>query len=194
MSALFPLNRPLEERLRAIEDRLEIYHLICTYGVSVDGLLYDDLPNMWTEDGVITSANIGTYQGTAEDPAIKQLLRTDHSQWVYDEGGAHVLSTPYIHVEGDRAVATVHGRLYLRDEEGDRHIVYRVIVTRWELVRTEPGWRVKRRINELFTKENSAAKARKLAAARALIELPTGFELPTGTARIWGEKESQLGR
>lgn len=185
MERLFPLGLSVEQRLQAVEDRLEIYHLISTYGVSTDGLLYDELAKMWTEDGVITSANIGTYQGSAADPAIKQLLRTEHSQWVYDEGGAHVLSTPYIHIEGDRAVATVHGRLYLRDEEADRHIVYRVIVTRWELVRTEHGWNVKRRINELFTKEDSAGKARKLAAMRAVIQLPPDFQLPTGDARIW---------
>lgn len=185
MNAIFPPGRSIEQRLRAIEDRLEIYHLVSTYGVSTDGLLYDELGQMWTEDGEIISARIGRYKGSKGSPAIVQMLATDHSQWVYDEGGAHVLSSPYIHIEGDRAVATVHGRLYLRDEPGDRHIVYRVILTRWELARTGAGWRVERRINELFTTQDSAAKARKLASMRAVIDLPAGFEMPTGDARVW---------
>jgi hypothetical protein len=73
-------------------------------------------------------------------------------------GAAHVLSLPFVAVDGDRAVATDYGRVYQFDEHGTFG-VWRVVVSRWELERTSDGWRVVQRINQLL---NGAAKGRSL--------------------------------
>ena len=52
---------------------------------------------------------------------------------------------PHVVIEGDRAVATCHSRLYRR--EGDAYRVISCSANRWEFARSEAGWQVTRRIS-----------------------------------------------
>ena len=61
------------------------------------------------------------------------------------DGCAHLLGPVAIELDGDRAVAGGR-RVVLRN--GTRGFaVWRVSARRWELVRTDGGWRVERRVN-----------------------------------------------
>jgi hypothetical protein len=147
----------LESRIRRIEDQFAIYQLIVAYGPAVDSVDLDQTCDLWTEDCIYDLEGIGAYKGHA---GLRAMLSEPRSQEWLKGGTAHVLSLPYIVIEGDHAVATNYGRIYLR--ENDAFVSIRVIATRWDLVRTDGGWRIQRRINRLT---NGSDEARRLLAA-----------------------------
>ena len=132
----------LEMRLRTLEDRLEIYQLLATYGPSVDSLSGDTLAGMWLEDAVYDAGGADPYVGRQ---GIADLLAVEPHQTYVGKGCAHVISLPHVTVNGDRAVATGHSRVYLN--QGDHWRVERASANRWDLVRTAEGWQVARRLN-----------------------------------------------
>lgn len=149
-----PINlASFEARLQRIEDMFGIYNLISGYAPAVDSRSNLEAAQLWTEDGIYSLSGIGHYEGHA---GIKSMLDGEVNQLVMSNGGAHVLSLPYVILDQDKAVATNTGRIYFR--EGDRHTGYRVVASRWECVRTSEGWRVKKRYNELYTGENERAR------------------------------------
>ncbi|UUZ62701.1 nuclear transport factor 2 family protein [Polaromonas sp. P1-6] len=95
--------------------------------------------------GSTAAGKVGTFKGHDE---IVGLLGGDLNVDFMKRGGAHVLSFPYVVIEGDAATATNHATVYIRSD--DAHKAFRVVASRWELVRTPAGWRVKRRLNEVF--------------------------------------------
>ena len=135
----------IEKRLQNIEDKLSIYNLIASYGPAVDSLSNREAAELWTEDGIYAAGKVGTFKG---HDAITGLLGGDLNVDLMERGGAHVLSFPHVVIEGDTATATNHATVYIRSDEA--HKAVRVVASRWELVRTPTGWRVKRRLNEVF--------------------------------------------
>lgn len=152
-----------ELRLQAIEDRLAIYNLIASYGPAVDSLSNRDAAELWTEDGVYAAAKVGTFTGHDE---IAGLLGGDLNLDFMARGGAHVLSFPYVVIDGDRAIATNHATVYVSADGA--HKALRVVASRWELIRTTAGWRVTRRLNEVF---DGAMASRNLMGARNRAEI-----------------------
>jgi len=150
---------PLETRIQRIEDTLAIYNLIAAYAPAVDSFSDHEAAQLWTEDGIYYLSGIGYFQG---HDGIERMLAGREQQWIMDGGGCHVLSMPYLLLDDARAVATNTGRIYLR--EGERHLGYRVVASRWECVRTDQGWKVKHRYNELFA--GAAERARQLIGMR----------------------------
>jgi hypothetical protein len=149
----------LEDRIRRIEDHLAIYQLVVAYGPAVDAVDYDQIFELWTEDCVYDLEGIGVYRGHEGFRAM--LDEPDSpSPKLLDGGSAHVLSLPYIVIEGDEAVATNYGRIYTRKGEG--FVAVRVVASRWHLVRTPKGWRIKHRVNRIA---NGSEAARSLLAA-----------------------------
>ena len=148
----------IEQRLQHVEDKLSIYNLIASYGPAVDSLSNRDAAELWTDDGVYAAAKVGVFKGHHE---IAGLFGGDLNVDFMKRGGAHVLSFPYVEIDGDTAVATNHATVYLHT--GDAHKAVRVVASRWELVRTPAGWRVKRRLNEIF---DGSMAARRLIGTR----------------------------
>jgi hypothetical protein len=136
--------RALEARLHALEDRLALYDLIASYPLAADSGSGALAASLWTEDGTY-DAQVGEWSGRAD---IASLFEGEMHRGLMDGGCGHVLSLPRIVVDGDRAVMTSHGRLYVRD--GDSFRVWRVTATRWELERTPEGWKVTRRVNRVL--------------------------------------------
>ena len=132
----------LENRLRALEDRLAIFQLIATYGPAVDSLSADQVAALWTEDGVYDAGGNAPFVGTDQ---LKQITVSDMHKKFVDAGCAHVGSLPHVDIDGDAAVATNYTRVYMR--QGDAWVVARASANRWELVRSAQGWRVKHRLN-----------------------------------------------
>ena len=117
----------IEARLRAIEDRLEIYHLIASHPPSAEGA---------QAIGAIT-----------QTPAHRQAIA---------DGIAHFAGLPIIEIDGDSAIVTSYLQLLYPDKQGEArelanhgvsrgYRVHRVVANRWELVRTPDGWKIARR-------------------------------------------------
>jgi hypothetical protein len=106
--------------------------------------------SLWTEDGIY-DAQVGAWQGRA---AIAGMIDGDTHQGYIHAGCAHVLTMPYITIDGNTAVATCYGQLFRNDGENFR--IWRVTATRWELRREADGWRIANRVNKLLDGDASA--------------------------------------
>ena len=135
----------LEDRVRAIEDRLAIYELIATYGPAADSGAVDETVDLWTDDGVYAIDGVGSYRGSEE---LASCFTSELHQGYIHRGSAHVMSLPKLRVDGDQATAINYALLFIRD--GERFRVQRSVASRWELVRTIGGWKVQNRTNVLL--------------------------------------------
>lgn len=134
----------LDARLRQLEDQIAIYQLLASYGPAADSRSGQDVASLWLEDGRYDFG--GTPLVGSE--AIAELVDLETHRGYVARGCAHVIGLPLIRVEADSATATGYSRVYVRD--GDGWKVERASANRWELVRTEGGWRVANRVNRLL--------------------------------------------
>lgn len=134
----------LERRLRDVEDQLAIYRLLAAYGPAVDSRTEAATAGLWTETGRYD------YGGAplVGAQAIGDLVNVQPHVGYVERGCAHVIGMPFVAVEGDRATATGYSRVYLHD--GDGWKVERTSANRWELERTQSGWKVANRVNRLL--------------------------------------------
>jgi hypothetical protein len=93
----------IEQQLRLIEDRFEIFNLIASYPPSADTGAGDYTASVWTEDGVFDSG--------AEFPGRLDKRRSpagsanpEHYRSI-EQGIAHFASEPYVRITGDTAFA-----------------------------------------------------------------------------------------
>jgi hypothetical protein len=154
MGADMATNKSLEDRIRAIEDRLEIYSLIASHPPSADTGGKDHIAASWVEDGVFDRGeNLSSPHG--REHIANQVLSAEH-QAAIDRGLAHFTSLPHVAIDGDRAVVTSYLQILVPQTQGDpvdvpNHgssrgfRVHRMTANRWELVRTPQGWKIKRR-------------------------------------------------
>src|SRR5262249_54857675 len=88
-----------QDRLGAIEDRLEIYNLIASHPPSADTTGKDHITASWVEDGVFDRGeNLSSPRG--RDSIANQVLSADH-QAAIERGLAHFTSLPHVAIEGD---------------------------------------------------------------------------------------------
>lgn len=158
--------KDLAQRLALIEDRLEIYQLVAAYGPLVDSNSVQEAAELWTEDGVY-DIDIGAWHGRDE---IRGMLEGELHQSLVGGGAGHVLSLPYVELDGDTAVATLYGRVFQHSDDGP-FTVFRTVASRLECVRTDEGWRVKRRTNQLL--DGSTKAHRLLSSLHDTSELET---------------------
>lgn len=137
------MSEDLEQRLRAIEDRIAIQDLIARYGPAVDAGIEEKVSELWDDDGWY---RIDGAELTA--PGIGSLVHLDTHRDYLDAGCAHLLSAPRVEIDGETAVAVNHSCVLTRSD-GQWNAV-RVSANRWELVRTSEGWRVHGRTARLL--------------------------------------------
>ena len=144
----------LEQRLRAVEDRLAIYQTICGYGYAMDGCNAPVVGSLYTESGVYAVGDVGAFEGRDAVAAITE--RPTHRALVA-AGCAHMATLPYVVIEGDRAIATCHTMVPMHGEDG--FFIGRLSASRIELLREADGqWRINHRQN-LMLDGNPAAPA-----------------------------------
>jgi hypothetical protein len=144
----------LDERLRAVEDKLEILNLIASHPPSADtGADYFTL-QVYTEDGVFDrGANLSGGHG---NKAVAAIMQTPGHRAAIQGGLAHFAGLPHIALDGDTAVVTSYLQILTPNAAGEpvevpNHgaskgfRIHRVGANRWELVRTSQGWKIKRR-------------------------------------------------
>ena len=143
----------LEDRIRAIEDRLEIYNLIAGHPPSADTGADYFTRAVYVADGEL---DLGRGKATAGNEAIAAVTKTPAHQAAIAGGLAHFAGLPRIELDGDRAVVTSYLQILAPHPTADEievpahgatrgYRIHRVGANRWELVRTPQGWKIKRR-------------------------------------------------
>ena len=145
--------KTIEDRIRAIEDRLEIFNLIASHPPSADTAAHAYIQSIFVEDAVLDLGGAKRAEGNQAISAIVQ--RPEHQQAI--KGGlAHFAGLPHIALDGDRAVVTSYLQILAPHPTADEievpahgassgYRIHRVGANRWELERTAQGWKIKRR-------------------------------------------------
>jgi hypothetical protein len=144
----------IEQRLRAIEDRFEIYNLIAAHPPSVDGDVDDYVAGVWTEDGVFDRGEgLSSHRGRTGIGASS--TRPGRAEAI-KAGLCHFAGLPYVTLNGDTAIVTSYLQVLVRETQGEPvavpnhgtskgHRVHRLVTNRWELVRRDGRWLIKSR-------------------------------------------------
>jgi hypothetical protein len=144
----------IEERLRAVEDRLEILNLLAGSALS------SDVPSeTYWEAMFAPSAGMdrGGSEGLEGRDRIMEIIRSASQAEAINHGMAHAQALPYIRINGDRAVATGYLQALVIDPsspevtlpgKGTRKALatYHLTVNRWEFERTAAGWQMTKRV------------------------------------------------
>jgi len=146
-------NSTLEERMRAVEDTLAIYHLIASHPPAADTATVSFYRDAFMPDAVIDLGGGKTANG---NEAIAAVVRTPEHQAAIAGGLCHFAGLPRVELDGDRAVATSYLQI-ITPHRGAAPMevsghgastgfrIHRVGANRWELTRTKDGWKVTRR-------------------------------------------------
>jgi hypothetical protein len=151
---LEPNSRALEQRIAAIEDRLEIYNLIAGHPPSADTGADYYAEAVYAENGVFDRGPNLT--GAAGNKAVAAMLNSPGHQAAIAGGLAHFASLPHITLNGDTAVVISYLQILAPQQAGEMievpnhgasrgYHIHRVVITRWDLIRTASGWKIKRR-------------------------------------------------
>ena len=143
----------LDARLRAVEDRLEIYNLIAGHPPSADTGADYYTRAVYLEDGAM---DLGGGKGAAGNEAVAAIVRTPEHQAAIAGGLAHFAGLPHVTIDGDTAVVVSYVQILTPHSAAEPvevpghgvsrgYRVHRVGANRWELERTAQGWRIKRR-------------------------------------------------
>jgi hypothetical protein len=151
-------NQSLEQRLRDIEDRLEIYNLIASHPPSADAGVDAFTRAVYAQDG---SLDLGGGKGASGRDAIAAVVTTPDHQAAIAGGLGHFAGLPRIDIDGDSAVVTSYLQVLTPDSKAEAVAVpghgtsqgfriHRLGANRWELARTPQGWKIKRRTMRLL--------------------------------------------
>jgi len=144
----------IERRLRAIEDRLEIYNLIAGHPPSADTGNAPYAEAVFTADAVFDRGP--GLSGATGNKAIGANLQSAGHQAAIAGGLAHFTSLPHVTINGDTAVVVSYLQILTPKKSGEMvdvpnhggsrgYHIHRVVTNRWDLVRTASGWKIKRR-------------------------------------------------
>lgn len=134
----------LMNRVRALEDQVEIMQLVAQYGPAVDSGSGAAAAALWTEDGTFDAVPHRHMKGREE---IAEMVLGDGHQSLIRNGCGHVLTAPHIEIDGDNATGRNYALNIRWDSDADRFWVARVSANTWRWVRTAEGWRTVERIN-----------------------------------------------
>lgn len=136
----------LETRLQLVEDQLQLYQALSTYGPAVDSMSLELAASLWTEGGVY---DIGDERFDMKGhQEILDTLNADYHRELVANGCAHTMSLPLITIKGDRAIGLGYHRLYKHDDEA--FVVHRLSVSRWDWRKQADRWMATRRTHRLL--------------------------------------------
>lgn len=147
-------SRTMEQRIAAIEDRLEIYNLIAGHPPSADTGADYYAEAVYAEDGVLDRG--ADLKGAAGNKAVAAMLKSPGHQAAIAGGLAHFAGLPHVTLNGDTAVVISYLQILAPRQAGELievpnhgssrgYHIHRVVITRWDLIRTASGWKIKRR-------------------------------------------------
>ncbi len=147
-------NLSLEQRVRAIEDRLEIYNLIAGHPPSADTGADYYAEAVYADDGEFDRG--AGLSGGSGNKAIAAMLTSPAHQAAIAGGLAHFTGLPHVTIDGDDAVVISYLQILTPNKSGEPievpnhgasrgYHIHRVVTNRWELRRSPSGWKIKRR-------------------------------------------------
>jgi SnoaL-like domain len=150
-------------RITMAEDKLEILTLLSGSAFSSDVASESYWKKMFTQDAVFDRAP--GMQNKGRDEILKIINDPGQKQAIVD-GMHHLAMLPHITLKGDSAVATGYLLIVMPDTAAS-HVnlpgkglspgfsIYQLTVNRWELVRTNAGWKVSQRTVRPITSNDS---------------------------------------
>ena len=166
-------TRTLEDRIRDIEDRLEIYNLIASHPPSADTGADFYARAVYADDGIFDRGD--KPGGRSRDEYEELMISAEHTAAL--EGGlGHFTGLPYIELDGDRAFVTSYLQILTPDAQREpvpvpNHgaskgfRIHRLAANRWELEAHGEG---------LAHRAPHAASARRHAAGAGVVDQGAG--------------------
>ncbi len=173
----------VEQRIRAIEDRLAIYNLLATHPLTADTGMRHVVDEFYAPS-VAVDRGVGD-ESVHDRDAMADVLSRDAHQVAVDAGLAHFGNLPYVRVDGDAAVAVSYIALVTPDDAGEQqelsnhgmskgYRIHRVAVNQWTMERTGGQWRVTARVVRMVG--DGAAEVLR-SFVREHVEAPSGDEV-----------------
>ncbi|MBC2660216.1 nuclear transport factor 2 family protein [Novosphingobium flavum] len=140
--------------LQEISDRLEIDDLLARYCHAIDSRDWDALDAVFTPDARIDYSETGGAAGSY--PEIKAWLPRALERFPAYQ---HMIATTRLELEGDaaRARTILFNPMVHRDEAGREQVFFIGLWYRDRLVRTDAGWRIAERHEEMTYAHNVPA-------------------------------------
>ena len=167
------MSKSLEDRLRTVEDKLAIFHLIASHPPAADTGTDRYYREAFVADGEM---DLGGGKGARGNDTIGALVKTPEHQAAIAGGLCHFAGLPRVEVDGDSAVAISYLQIITPDRQAAAREVsghgsttgfriHRVGANRWELKRGTDGWKVVRRtLRPLDGTDDARALLRKAIA------------------------------
>ncbi|HEY8274547.1 MAG TPA: nuclear transport factor 2 family protein [Pseudolabrys sp.] len=168
------MNDSLEDRVRAVEDKLAIFHLIASHPPAADTGTDRYYREAFVADGEM---DLGGGKGARGNDTIGALVKTPEHQAAIAGGLCHFSGLPRVEIDGDSAVAISYLQIITPDRQAaPREVsghgsttgfrIHRVGANRWELKRGKDGWKVVRRtLRPLDGTDEARALLRKAIAS-----------------------------
>jgi uncharacterized protein (TIGR02246 family) len=129
----------LEQRVRAVEDALEIQRLVNDYGRLLDQRDFGAFAELFAESGELLLGPVARATGRAEvQRAMEAALPGPPGE------DLHIVGTPMVELDGDSATSEVMWTVVRRGADGSP-VVAMVGRHRDDLVRERGQWRIRRR-------------------------------------------------
>jgi hypothetical protein len=167
------MSDSLEDRVRAIEDKLAIFHLIASHPPAADTGTDRYYREAFVADGEM---DLGGGKGARGNDTIGALVKTPEHEAAIAGGLCHFAGLPRVEIKGDSAVALSYLQIITPDRQASpREVsghgsttgfrIHRVGANRWELKRSKDGWKVVRRtLRPLDGTDDARALLRKAIA------------------------------
>lgn len=130
--------------IRTLTDRFEIQDLLVAYSDAIDSRQWNLLDDIFTPDAWVDYTAVGGAKGNLEE--TKTYLDKALAKF---SGYQHMLGLPRISIVGDTATArTICFNPITLDKDGTPHVFFVGIWYNDELIRTDTGWRISKRVEE----------------------------------------------
>jgi SnoaL-like domain len=135
----------LEGRIRELEDDRAIRQLLARYGFSADMEWDEVYVDLFTDDGAIDGAIVGT-AGRLEGRAdIEETINKSRDHGWIEGRSMHVQGNNLTtHIEGENAVAESYSFAFVREEGGMQ--LFTCNANRWTLKKIDGAWRIRERL------------------------------------------------
>jgi len=167
------MSETLEDRVRMLEDKLAIFHLIASHPPAADTGTDRYYREAFVPDGEM---DLGGGKGARGSAAIGGLVKTPEHEAAIAGGLCHFAGLPRVEIDGDSAVAISYLQIITPDRQAaPREVsghgsttgfrIHRVGANRWDLKRGKDGWKVIRRtLRPLDGTDDARALLRKAIA------------------------------
>ena len=164
----------LEGRLRAVEDKLAIFHLIASHPPAADTGSDGYYRDAFVPDAVI---DLGGGKVANGNRAIAAVVKTPEHQAAIAGGLCHFAGLPRVELDGDSAVAISYLQVLTPNREAkpvelsghglsSGYRIHRLGANRWDLKRTKHGWKVTRRAYRMLDGSEGARELLRQAVAK----------------------------